>query len=266
MLWIEAVRQLSTDLTEPYELEFVWRSLHGLDKLTWLNLMREEILAAELKSLKEVSARLQRNEPPQYIVGWAEFCGLKFKVDPRVLIPRPETEELVQLILSENPNDNLSVLDVGTGSGAIAVALAKSRPSWLVAASDISDAALAVAQENARTNDVVIDLVKSNVLDQVRENFDIIVSNPPYIAPSSVSEVQTSVQIYEPHLALFAEHEGLEVYEKIAQQTKNRTKKIYLEIGYNQTAVIREIFKGRKIRVFKDFSGLDRMVQIINEN
>ena len=138
MLWIEAVRTLSADLEEPFELEFVWRNLHELNKLSWLNLMREKITDQELNLLTELSERLIKNEPPQYIVGWAEFYELKFKVDERVLIPRPETEELVEMILTENNNDSLKILDIGTGSGAIAISLAKARQNWSVKASDIS--------------------------------------------------------------------------------------------------------------------------------
>ena len=149
MLWIEAVRTLSADLEDPFELEFVWRNLHELDKLSWLNLMREKITDQELKLLTEVSERLHQNEPPQYIVGWAEFRDLKLKVDERVLIPRPETEELVEMILAENENDSLKILDIGTGSGAIAISLAQARENWSVKASDISKEALTLAAENA---------------------------------------------------------------------------------------------------------------------
>lgn len=135
MLWIEAVRTLSADLEDPFELEFVWRNLHELNKLSWLNLMREKITDQELKLLTEVSKRLHQNEPPQYIVGWAEFRDLKLKVDERVLIPRPETEELVEMILAENEKDSLKILDIGTGSGAIAISLAQARENWSVKAS-----------------------------------------------------------------------------------------------------------------------------------
>ena len=198
MLWIEAVRTLSADLEDPFELEFVWRNLHELNKLSWLNLMREKITDQELKLLTEVSKRLHQNEPPQYIVGWAEFRDLKLKVDERVLIPRPETEELVEMILAENEKDSLKILDIGTGSGAIAISLAQARENWSVKASDISKEALTLAAENAEINQANLEFIQSDVLDKITDSFDIIVSNPPYIAFDETYEMDNSVIKYEP--------------------------------------------------------------------
>ena len=237
MLWIEAVRTLSADLEDPFELEFVWRNLHELNKLSWLNLMREKITDQELKLLTEVSKRLHQNEPPQYIVGWAEFRDLKLKVDERVLIPRPETEELVEMILAENEKDSLKILDIGTGSGAIAISLAQARENWSVKASDISKEALTLAAENAEINQANLEFIQSDVLDKITDSFDIIVSNPPYIAFDETYEMDNSVIKYEPDLALFAENQGLAIYQKIADQAVNHLTdngKIYLEIGYKQ--------------------------------
>ena len=269
MLWIEAVKRLTEGLDEPFALEFTYRNLHELTKLGWLNLMREEIVEEELTALTDLSARLKKNEPPQYIVGWSEFCGLRFAVDARVLIPRPETEELVQMILAENDESPLSVLDIGTGSGAIAISLAAARPNWRVTASDLSAEALAVAAENAVNNKVKIDFIQSDVLDDVAGKFDIIVSNPPYIAFDETYEVDTSVDTYEPHSALYAENQGLALYQKIAEQAPSALSergKIYLEIGYKQgqsvSKIFQEKFTNKTVSVHKDVFEKDRMVSV----
>jgi len=192
-------------------------------------------------------------------------------VDERVLIPRPETEELVELILSENPESSLSVLDIGTGSGAIALALANSRPNWQITASDLSDDALALAAENAQSCGLNLAFVQSDCLDAISGNFDIIVSNPPYISEADKDEVGLNVLTSEPHMALFAEEDGYAVYRKIAEQAGDyltKKGKIYLEIGYKQGDGIRELleknFPQKRIRVLKDQFGKDRMVAMDN--
>jgi release factor glutamine methyltransferase len=269
MLWIEAFKRFSAPLDEPFELEFVWRNLHELDKLAWLNQMREEISASDLSELTVISQRLIRHEPPQYIIGWAEFCELRFTVDSRVLIPRPETEELVQMILRENAEDSLRLLDIGTGSGAIAVSLAKLRPNWEITGADISSGALAVAEKNARVNDACVEFVQSDVMENISGIFDIIVSNPPYISLADKDEVDLSVLHNEPKNALFAEHDGYAVYEQIAQQSPvflTKAGKLYLEIGYKQgknvQALFEEALPEKKVTIHKDFDGKDRMVSV----
>ncbi|GAB2026561.1 peptide chain release factor N(5)-glutamine methyltransferase [Lactovum odontotermitis] len=269
MLWIEAVRELSGKLDEPFELEYVWRNLQALDKLAWLNLMRQEISAEDMAALKAIAMRLAQHEPPQYIVGWTEFCDLKFKVDARVLIPRPETEELVGMILKENGEKNLRLLDIGTGSAAIAVSLAKQRPDWKISASDISGSALEVAYENVQANEAVVELIQSDLLANISGTFDIIVSNPPYISPEDRAEVALSVLKNEPENALFAENDGLAIYERLAQQLPSALAakgKIYLEIGYKQAEVVKALFETafpeKIVTVHQDFDGKDRMVSV----
>lgn len=271
MHWKETVDKLSQGLDEPFELEFVWRNLHNLTKLDWLNLMCAEITDENLSALTEISARLKQHEPPQYIVGWAEFYDLHFKVDEHVLIPRPETEELVHRVLEENKNEKLSVLDIGTGSGAIALALAKNRLNWKLTGTDISEPALTVARENAQSLTVSINFILSDVFDSLpNQKFDIIISNPPYISLSDQNEVDLSVKAYEPDLALFAENQGLAIYEKIATSacehlTENG--KIYLEIGYKQGNKVKKLFEQafpeKRVTVYQDIFGKDRMVGII---
>ena len=171
---------------------------------------------------------------------------MQLKVDERVLIPRPETEELVELILAENPDTNLSVLDIGTGSGAIALALSKNRPAWSVTAADISQDALDLASENSKNQKFNILFKKSDCFAEISEKYDIIVSNPPYISRQDESEVGLNVLHSEPHLALFADEDGLAIYSRIAEDAKDYLKdggKIYLEIGTS------------KVKVFLNFLG-----------
>lgn len=269
MLWIKAVRQLSQDLEESFALEFVWRNLHELTKLQWLNLQREAISDTDLAALTSVAQRLKNNEPPQYIVGWAEFCDLKLAVDERVLIPRPETEELVQMILDENEQDRRTVLDIGTGSGAIALALAEKRKEWEITASDVSEKALELAQLNAKRHQISLNFILSDVFENIQGQYDIIVSNPPYIAFDETYEMDQSVIRFEPDSALFAEKQGLAIYQNIAEAAHQFLKpqgKIYLEIGYKQGPAVKDLFEKafptKKVRVHRDIFEKDRMISV----
>ena len=205
--------------------------------------------------------------PAQYILGYEDFHGLRLAVDERVLIPRPETEELVDLILAENSGANLSVLDIGTGSGAIAISLKHSQPSWKVTGSDISTDALALAQENAKNHQLDMTFVESDVFSQIAGKFDIIVSNPPYISREDEDEVGINVLASEPHTALFADEDGLAIYRQIIQQASQHLTpqgKLYFEIGYKQGDALKNLlathFPNRRVRVLKDQFGQDRMV------
>ncbi|MDR0199692.1 MAG: peptide chain release factor N(5)-glutamine methyltransferase [Streptococcaceae bacterium] len=266
MIWAEKMKQLSANLPEPETLEWTYCRLMGLDKLAWVNLQRSEILPTEEAKLTEVAERLSANEPPQYILGWAEFCDLKFKANKKVLIPREETEELVREVLAAHTNDEkLTVLDIGTGSGAIAISLAKARPNWTVLASDISQDALDVAAENARDLGVTVLFARSSVFDTLMGAADIIVSNPPYIDPNDWGEVDANVLLHEPRTALFADHEGYVVYEKLAAGVKEHLSErgeMYLEIGYKQGTRVRTLFETLfdEVLVKQDMNGKDRYV------
>lgn len=261
--------QLITQGEEAEGLSFVYRSLKNLSFTDFILAIQQEITPEEKEFVESIYKQLVAHIPAQYIIGQAEFYGMELKVDERVLIPRPETEELVELILTENPKPNLSVLDIGTGSGAIALALAKNRPDWLVTASDISPDALNLASENASLQDLKISFKKSDCFEEIAENYDIIVSNPPYISRADESEVGLNVLHSEPHLALFAEEDGLAIYRKIAQEAKNHLReggKIYLEIGYKQghsvPALFRKYLSEKRVRTLKDQFGQDRMVVV----
>ena len=261
--------QLITQGEEAESLSFVYRSLKNLSFTDFIFAIQQEITPEEKNFVENIYKQLVAHVPAQYIIGHAEFYGMELKVDRRVLIPRPETEELVELILTENPKPNLSVLDIGTGSGAIALAIAKNRPDWCVTASDISPDALDLASENASLQDLKISFKKSDCFEEIAENYDIIVSNPPYISWADESEVGLNVLHSEPHLALFAEEDGLAIYRKIAQEAKNYLReggKIYLEIGYKQghsvPALFRKYLPEKRVRTLKDQFGQDRMVVV----
>ena len=261
--------QLITQGEEAESLSFVYRSLKNLSFTDFIFAIQQEITPDEKEFVKSIYKQLVAHVPAQYIIGLAEFYGMELKVDERVLIPRPETEKLVELILTENAKPNQSVLDIGTGSGDIALALAKNRPDWLVTASDISPDALNLASENASLQDLKISIKKSDCFAEIAENYDIIVSNPPYISRADESEVGLNVLHSEPHLALFAEEDGLAIYRKIAQEAKNHLReggKIYLEIGYKQghsvPALFRKYLPEKRVRTLKDQFGQDRMVVV----
>ena len=254
---------------EAESLSFVYRSLKNLSFTDFVFVLQQEVMEEEEVFVKGIFQQLAAHKPAQYIIGQADFYGMQLKVDDRVLIPRPETEELVELILAENPETNLSVLDIGTGSGAIALALAKNRPAWSVIAADISQDALDLASENAKKQNLQIFLKKSDCFTEISEKYDIIVSNPPYISREDESEVGLNVLYSEPHLALFADEDGLAIYRRIAEDAKDYLKdggKIYLEIGYKQGQSVPELFRKhlpeKRVRTLKDQFGQDRMVVV----
>ena len=254
---------------EAESLSFVYRSLKNLSFTDFVFALQQEVTEEEEVFVKGIFQQLAAHKPAQYIIGQADFYGMQLKVDERVLIPRPETEELVELILAENSEENLKVLDIGTGSGAIALALAKNRAAWSVTAADISQEALDLASENAKVQKLNIFFKKSDCFAEISEKYDIIVSNPPYISREDESEVGLNVFNSEPHLALFADEDGLAIYRRIAEDTKAYLKdggKIYLEIGYKQGQSVPELFRKylpeKRVRTLKDQFGQDRMVVV----
>lgn len=225
--------------------------------------------------IEDIINRLLIHEPIQYILGQAEFFGLPFKVNKNVLIPRPETEELVELIINENQGNHLSILDIGTGSGCIAIALSKYLPNANITAWDISSGALEVATENALNNQVQVVFRQVDVLSDypMDKMFDIIVSNPPYILDSEKVTMEENVLQYEPHSALFVpDNNGLLFYKRIADIALKLLKpsgKLYFEINQTKGKDTMEtlIEKGfHNTELFRDMNGNDRIVRcIMNE-
>ena len=254
---------------EAESLSFVYRSLKNISFTDFVFALQQEVTEEEEVFVKGIFQQLAAHKPAQYIIGRADFYEMQLKVDERVLIPRPETEDLVELILAENSEENLKVLDIGTGSGAIALALAKNRLNWSVTAADISIDALDLSSENAKNQKLNIFFKKSDCFAEISEKYDIIVSNPPYISREDESEVGLNVLYSEPHLALFADEDGLAIYRRIAEDAKDYLKdggKIYLEIGYKQDQSVPELFRKhlpeKRVRTLKDQFGQDRMVVV----
>jgi len=226
---------------------------------------------------KLFSALPQLNEqiPIQYIIGETEFYGLPFKVNENVLIPRPETEELVEWIINDVDSKPTSILDIGTGSGCIAIALAKKLSSSNISALDVSEDALKIAKHNAELNTVDVQFIKANILTKPSWNlesqaleFDVIVSNPPYVRQQEKQQMKPNVLDNEPHLALFVEDDNpLVFYQSITEFAKQNLKKegtLYFEINEHLGQEMCDLLKEnsfKDIELKKDIYGKDRMIK-----
>lgn len=228
-----------------------------------------EFSSLQLSRLEETLKRLKQQEPIQHITGKTEFFGLQFFVNQDTLIPRPETEELVELILDGNKESGYSVLDIGTGSGCIAIALARYLKESEVEAWDFSERALTVAKENAKLNKVDVNFSQIDVLSDypTDKRYHIIVSNPPYITESEKEEMEDNVLQYEPHSALFVpDNQPLLFYERIADialQSLDDEGKLYFEINRAKGKETTEMLAAKgfsNIELLKDMSGNDRMI------
>ncbi|CUS95952.1 release factor glutamine methyltransferase [Candidatus Kryptobacter tengchongensis] len=235
---------------------------------------------SELENLKELIKRRLRREPLQYIIGKTEFMGLEFKLTPAVLIPRPETEILVERALETLKKEfadrkTPKVLDIGTGSGNIAISLAKFLGDKItVIGIDISKEAIELAKENAQLNGVKnvefiqLDLFDQKLINEFKKQFDLIVSNPPYIAVDEIENLQDEIKKFEPRHAITDGANGLSFYKRIAKIGKeliNETGFILVEIAYGQAENVKKIFTDAdygQIEIFKDYLGIERVVKI----
>ena len=225
---------------------------------------------AQVKEILRIADERLTGRPLWYIIGDADFCGYKIKVDERVLIPRPETEELVQQVVAAAEEGN-SILDLCTGSGAIAVAvykeLEKNKRKASVTASDISEEALALAKENAEENGADIAFVQSDLFSRIRGRFDIIVCNPPYIPSGDIAGLQREVRDFEPRLALDGGADGLDYYRRIAEDAGKylvRGGMLVMEVGLGEAESVVKLFRYCDYSmVVKDFNGIDRFVKIV---
>lgn len=263
---------LEQNQLEGHMIEYVFLQRKHWNKTDYLLHMHETITAEDQKQIDEDMAKLLAHYPPQYLIGSEAFLDYRFKVTPDTLIPRPETEELVEKCLKltqKQANQALKVVDVGTGTGAIAISLKDKRPTWQVCAVDLSSAALEVAKENAQQIGVALEFILSDCLDEVVGPIDVLISNPPYISKDEYELMDVSVREFEPKMALFAENNGLAIYEKLAQQAQSKLAKdgkIFLEIGFMQGLAVKELFQAafpkKQVSIHKDLFGNDRMIVV----
>lgn len=247
----------------------ILEEIHGLKRIDLALNPEKEFSGKELEKWNFLLEQLKNEVPIQYLLGRTTFYGLSFIVDENVLIPRQETEELVDWILNDNKRESLNVLDIGTGSGCIAISLAKNLRNAITTAIDVSEKALVTAGKNAEINEVKVNFKLENILD-VKElkQYDIIVSNPPYVRELEKHEIRKNVLEYEPHLALFvSDADPLVFYRKIAALAFNRLNpegKLYFEINQylgKEMIQLLEETGFTDIALRKDIYGNDRMIR-----
>ena len=276
----QLIDKLQTSLSGTYEgheltaiIRTICCDMLGIDTATYY--LKEAVtLTSEQKSLlRGIIDRLQQGEPLQYIEGKAPFCGMEFAVNSSVLIPRPETAELVDWIAREHATQHPRILDLGTGSGCIAIALSKQLPQATIQACDISAEALTVAKENARMNEAPVSFFTHDMLDlgtPLPHSYDILVSNPPYIRQSEAADMSIQVTEWEPHTALFVpDDDALRFYRAIAELGQTEALRpgghIYVEINQalgKETVALFEAYGYQDVELRKDIYGNERMIGV----
>ena len=254
------------------EAKMLLANILGYDTLELLNHIDEVISTETVDKYKACIEAVKSNKPLQYVMGNVNFFGYEFYINENVLIPRFETEELVDRVikfLNSSFKEAKDIIDLGCGSGVIGITLKKKCPTLDVTCLDISEEALIVAIKNAEKLDAEINFVKGDMLDNVFEKYDVIVSNPPYIAEDE--QIEDIVKNNEPHLALYAGVDGLDCYRKIFKEAKrvlNNKFLIALEIGCTQkdaiTNLAKETFDNVEVQCFKDMSLKDRIIFVYN--
>ncbi|NYF23483.1 peptide chain release factor N(5)-glutamine methyltransferase [Sporosarcina sp. JAI121] len=234
--------------------------------------LREPLTAEQHKDFWDKAAELLEGRPVQYVIGEEGFYGYTFKVDENVLIPRPETEELVHGAIERSrklfSHKSIDVADIGTGSGAIAVSFKKEWPEASVTATDISEGALTIAKHNAQANGADVNFLQGDLTTPIAgDKWDVVLSNPPYIARDEAVLMSGTVVDHEPHSALFADEDGLHFYRRLAETLPPLMKKpsfIAVEIGYLQGPAVHDLFTKSfpeaVIETVKDINGKDRMI------
>ena len=271
---LNKIRNIYSESEASQITDWIMENLTGSKKTEQMLYKNSDITSAEELQLQQIIERLIQHEPIQYVLNEAWFCGYKFYVNKNVLIPRPETEELVEWIIAncKFPIDQLSILDIGSGSGCIPIALKRKLRKAEVWSCDISNEALQVARQNEDILGVDVNFFQIDFLNKEKRNqlpsFDIIVSNPPYIPEKDKKEMQPNVLKYEPHTALFVPDDALVFYKAIAdfgKQHLNTNGTIYLELHENYSKEVVQLFQSENFsaEIKKDMQGKERMVKAI---
>ncbi len=272
MVISEAVRKTASFLKDNarFEAELIVMHVLGISRTELVLGYRKEITETQYGEMIAIAERRADGEPLQYLLGECEFMSLDFYVESGVLIPRSDTEILVETVIAA-AKDNAEILDICTGSGCIGISAAHYKENIRADLLDISDTAIAVARKNIERNNVSdrVNIYKTDILNEYPpkkgKKYDIVVSNPPYIETDVIETLQTEVKDHEPRLALDGGHDGLIFYRRIIDISHDFLKKggmIAFEIGYNQGDALRELMKDKfdEISVTKDLSGNDRVV------
>jgi len=249
------------------DAELLLAHLLDLDRVGLYMNYDRPLTATELDKIRPSVQRRGKREPLQYLLGSTEFWSLNFKVSPAVLIPRADTEILVEEAIT-HAGASGQLLDVGTGSGAIAISLATELPEWQITGLDISTTALEITAENIDKNQVgeQVQLVQGDLAELPAQRYDLIVSNPPYIAQHEWDNLMPEVRCFEPQLALLAKNEGLECYQQLTRQIKTRLKPngwLLVEIGHRQADAVKALFATaglEDIYMREDYAGQPRVV------
>jgi release factor glutamine methyltransferase len=253
------------------DCELLLMRLLAVDRVHFFSHPEHEITEEQAAAFERLVVRRKGGEPVSYIIGEKEFWSLRFAVTPAVLIPRPETECLLEeaLHLYPSPGEGLSICDIGTGSGIIAIVLAKELPLARIVATDLSAEALSVARRNATFHGVSgrVEFRQADVFADIAGDFDIICSNPPYIADDRYEMLPEGIRNFEPRGALAAGADGLDIYRKMVEEAKKHLKKggrLFFEISEEQrnqvTALLREAGVYTDIRCRSDYGGMDRVL------
>ena len=274
---IDKLQTALSGIYEGHELTAIIRTICcdmlGIGTATYYLKEAVTLTSKQESLLRSITDRLQQGEPLQYIEGKTPFCGMEFAVNSSVLIPRPETAELVDWIVCEHATQQPRILDLGTGSGCIAIALSKQLPQATIEACDISAEALTVAKENARTNEAPVSFFTHDMLDlgtPLPHSYDILVSNPPYIRQSEAADMSIQVTEWEPHTALFVpDDDALRFYRAIAELGQTEALRpgghIYVEINQalgKETVALFEAYGYQDVELRKDIYGNERMIGV----
>lgn len=267
--WSERLEAVGCD---PNVGEQLVRHVLQYDYTGWIMALNEEVEGEALERMERLGARLLRGEPFQYVIEEAYFFNRPFYVDSSVLIPRPETEEIVAYTLEVIDNTcppNARVVDIGTGSGAIAVTLKKERPALDIEATDISKDALLIAKQNATTYETALTFRHGDGTNVLSGTYDVIISNPPYIGLGEKDAMSESTKQFEPELALYAKEEGLAFYRHLAETIQpfmTKGSHCIVEIGYLQKESVLHLFQRSlphaQIEAHQDMHGKDRWVHV----